>query len=147
VHETVSEVQWNKKSKRVEVALRLDILDEQWIETRFSDDTEEDWRGEFLASRIGFDERDANRADSKASSHPIKWIGRKEEGGHVWWFFEAVCKDGKPPTSIQMRLLFDRDPNYQHRIIVLEKTDTGDRARRSVVLSQKKPKSTLRLVN
>ena len=146
VHETVSEVQWNAKTKRVEVGLRLDVLDEQWIAKQISDGAKEDWHGAFLTSQILFDPTADQRADSKVTGRRIKWIGRKEEGGHVWWFFEAVCEDGIPPTSVQMRLLFDRDPSYQHRIIVLGKTEAGDGARRSVVLSQQKPKSTLQLV-
>ena len=31
VHETVSELEWNAKTGRLEVALRLDALDEQWL--------------------------------------------------------------------------------------------------------------------
>ena len=150
VHETVSEVQWNEQSKRVEVALRLDILDEQWLKKQFGDTADnaadEDWQGKLLATQVLFDPREGKRAESTVSGLAIRWIGRKEEGGHVWWFFEAFSQNGKPPKSIQMRLLFDRDPSYQHRIIVLESTAKGGRARRSVVLNQQKPKSKLQLV-
>ena len=31
VHETVAEVEWNADTNRIEVALRLDALDEQWL--------------------------------------------------------------------------------------------------------------------
>ena len=31
VHETVAEIEWNPKTHRMEVALRLDVLDAQWL--------------------------------------------------------------------------------------------------------------------
>lgn len=153
VHETVCEVQWNAKTKRVEVALRLDSLDEQWIEKHSADDsadadsdgdTNADWRSRFLSSQILFDPTVNKRLKSRVTGRPIKWMGRKEDGGHVWWFFEVICDDGKPPTAIQIRLLFDQDSSYQHRIIMLGQSDKGTQSH-SVVLTERKPKSPLRL--
>ena len=31
VHETIAEIEWNEKTKRFEVAMRLDAIDDQWI--------------------------------------------------------------------------------------------------------------------
>ena len=31
VHETIAEIEWNDETKRLEVALRLDAIDDQWI--------------------------------------------------------------------------------------------------------------------
>lgn len=153
VHETVCEVQWNPKTKRVEVALRLDAMDEQWIEKRNANpnpdtqpDTDTDWHARFLASRIQFDPVRDKRLKSRVTGRPIKWVGRKEDGGHVYWFFEVVCDDGKPPESVQTRLLFDRDSSYQHRIIVLGPEGPEGVKNHSMLLSERKPKAPLRWI-
>ncbi len=36
VHETISEVEWNPVTRRLEVALRLDVMDAQWLGKRVS---------------------------------------------------------------------------------------------------------------
>ena len=143
VHETVCEVQWNSQTSRVEVALRVDALDEQWIAKQTAVDTEADWQGDFLRTQIHFDPVIDGSSKPSLTGRPIKWVGRKEDGGHVWWFFEVVCKDGKPPTSVQSRLLFDRHPGYRHRIVVLGDSEAGNADRDPVVLTERKPKATL----
>jgi hypothetical protein len=149
VHETVCEVQWNAETRRVEVALRVDLLDEQWIVKRFKTgeagvDVDSDWQLRFLRTQIQFDPVSHTAGDGPPSGRPIRWIGRGEDGGHAWWFFEVLCKDGKPPNSVQTRLLFDRDPGYRHHIVVLGDSTEGDAKHPTVVLTEEKPKATLR---
>ncbi|MDV6031842.1 MAG: hypothetical protein F9B45_17475 [Phycisphaera sp. RhM] len=161
VHETVCEIEWNPQTQRVEVALRIDVLDEQWMARSIQADADEDWQGEYLRSKLFFDPQvgQSERAESgaaqpepaeseavKLSGRPIRWVGRKLDGGHVWWFFEVVCKDGRPPTSIQTRLLFDRHRDYQHRIVVLGKPVADDGKRVSILLTEQKPSAALMLV-
>ena len=163
VHETVCEIEWNAESRRVEVALRIDVLDEQWMARSIQADggDDDDWQGEYLRSKLFFDPQvgQDERAKSEAaepgpaasepvklSGRPIRWVGRKLDGGHVWWFFEVVCNDGRPPTSIQTRLLFDRQRDYQHRIVVLGKPVADDGKRVSILLTEQKPSAALMLV-
>lgn len=35
VHETIAEIEWNNESQRLEVAVRLDAIDDQWIRREF----------------------------------------------------------------------------------------------------------------
>ncbi|QDV84398.1 DUF6702 family protein [Planctomycetes bacterium TBK1r] len=156
VHETVCEIEWNAESRRVEVALRIDVLDEQWMARSIQADADEDWQGQYLRSKLFFDPQvgQGERAEPEAakpeavklSGRPIRWVGRKLDGGHVWWFFEVVCQDGQPPTSIQTRLLFDRQRDYQHRIVVLGKPVADDGKRVSILLTDQKPSAALTLV-
>lgn len=153
VHETVCEVEWNAQTNRMEVALRLDVLDEQWIEKQWIErtidkDVEAGWQEEFLRTRLWFDPQSARVKESGSSGsgqkwtgRPIKWVGRKEDGAHVWWFFEVVCDDGKPPQTVRSELLFDRQRNYQHRIVVLGKALAEDGKRPAVLLTAEKPQA------
>ncbi|WP_182870284.1 DUF6702 family protein [Rhodopirellula sp. JC639] len=156
VHETVCEVEWNAETKRVEVALRIDVLDEQWMARSIGAERDDQWRGDYLRSRVFFDPITGKPASGKSASgtfdrpdlggRPIKWLGRKPDGGHAWWFFEVLCEDGVPPTSILSRLLFDRDRNYRHHIVVLGKPAGENGKQVSIVLTEQKPKARLKLV-
>ncbi|QEG00900.1 hypothetical protein Mal15_49760 [Stieleria maiorica] len=151
VHETVCEIEWNAETKRVEVALRIDVLDEQWMARSIGADSDDQWRGNYLRSRVFFDPISDNSVSDNGdmpdpSGRPIKWLGRKPDGGHAWWFFEVVCEDGVPPTSILSRLLFDRDRNYRHHIVVLGRPAGDDGKRVSIVLTEQKPSARLELV-
>ncbi len=42
VHETVTEVQWNFKTHRMEVAVRLAAEDERWIRAKMGPDAKDD---------------------------------------------------------------------------------------------------------
>lgn len=148
VHETFCEVQWNDETKRTEVALRLSIQDEQWIIKHHRDEqpeTEADrksqvpWQQRFLNRQMVFDPVAPNENQSRArathwhaSNAPSRWIGRKEDGGYVWWFFEVSRKDEHPVRKIRSRLLFDLDETYQHRVLVHSTS-------KAVVLTKQEP--------
>lgn len=150
VHETLWEVQWNRTAGTVEVALRLNALDEQWIQKTHNAKQRKDWRADFLAGQIYFDpiKREVTDAKSDRGDYvglPIKWVGRKEEGAHVWWFFEVNAKDGKPPSQVRTRLLFDHERDYQHWLIVLGDRDSPTKRRPAVVLTRQRPQLKLDL--
>ena len=147
IHETVCEVEWNAKTNRVEVALRLDALDEQWIATTIGAEVNGQWQPKYLRSQLVFDPTSDKMGGSKWKGRPLDWVGRKFEGGHVWWFFEVVCEDGRPPTVVQTRLLFDRHQDYQHRLVVLGRAKSDDGKRPSILLTRQKPTSSLKLVD
>ena len=140
VHETVAEIQWNAKTHRMEVALRLDILDEQWLAKTHSQATTksgatQNWHLKYLEQKF--------RVTEPASSgHPLTssyhWIVREQKGPHVWWYFEIEPTDKTKPEWIQQRMLEDREPNYTHRILIL-----GDLGKRSLNLTTRKNKARL----
>jgi hypothetical protein len=148
VHQTVSEMEWNRQTGCVEVALRLDVLDEQWIRRQAKDRNRAGWQAGYLQSRWSFAAGEDSVAEDRWAGKPIRWVGRKQDGGYVWWFFEVVCEDGAPPTSVRTRLLFDREPGYDHRIILLNCVKSSDDEatrddRCSVVLNEAQPQAEL----
>ncbi|MGI9427137.1 MAG: DUF6702 family protein [Bythopirellula sp.] len=136
VHETVSEIEWNTKTSRLEVALRIDVLDEQWLRKKLGGQQEvPQWALGYLRQNFRITERpEKNKPDETT----YRWIGRKPEGSHVWWYFEIEPPDKKRPTWIEQRVLFDREENYTHRILILEKN-----RRRSLDLNSQRPKADL----
>ncbi|SMP74408.1 hypothetical protein SAMN06265222_117124 [Neorhodopirellula lusitana] len=106
--ESLAEIQWNAQTQRIEVALRLRAADEQHfirsvsardVESLMEDgDAFEKLAISILKRRIGF----GNLPDMKKAkqSAPVAaqyhWVGRRTEGGHVWWFFEFESPEGRP---------------------------------------------------
>jgi hypothetical protein len=173
VHATLTEVEWNSKTERLEVGLRLDRLDEQRIAKRLGVKVDDEgggkdvghWRAAFLRDHLWFDPqadgasadgasadgasaRDRDESDNSDtpqdwSGLPIRWVGRQSDGGYVWWFFEVIAEDGQPPSAVRTRLLFDHQPDYEHRIVVLNRSAAVDGKRRSVVLTKQQPQAPL----
>ena len=155
VHETVSEVQWNPETKRLEVALRLDVLDEQWLRRRYANGRDlEQWATEYLAKQFRVDPP-PTAADSSPSSAELPtaardhadastrrdtyhWIGRKQDGARVWWFFEIEPASAKRPAVIEQRVLFESDSRYINQILVL-----GSDPKRSFGLTADQPRGPL----
>ncbi len=50
------------------------------------------------------------------------WVGRDRDGAHVWWYFEIEPSDAKRPEWVDNRLLFDREPDFLHRLLILDHT-------------------------
>lgn len=159
VHETVSEIEWNEETKRLEVALRLDGLDAQWIERQRSAKpgfTPESAAVAYLQQRYRIAESEKQRhadhnptgaAGAKANESGQQdpsiyhWVGSRRNGAHVWWYFEIEPRDGRHPTWIDVSLLFDSDPGYTHRVLLV-----GESPKRSLTLTQKKSRSPLQKV-
>ena len=137
VHETVAEIEWNPETHRLEVALRLDALDEQWLRRRAtkSQPTEDHWELNYVKSRFRTAEPPAeNDIDSIA----YRWLGRDEERGHVWWYFEIEPFDKQPPAWIEHRVLFEKEENQANRVVLL-----GGVPKRTLILTMQRPKAFL----
>ena len=136
VHETVAEIEWNPKSHRVEVALRLDILDEQWLaqqETQIK--AGKNWRLKYVEQKFRVTKAGDGSQPLTSSYH---WVGRQQKGPHVWWFFEIEPTDRSQPEWIQQRMLEEREPNYTHRVLIL-----GVSGKPSLNLTTRKNKARL----
>ena len=144
VHETVAEIQWNPTTRRMEVALRLDILDEQWLARQHSQantktEAVKNWRLKYLEQKFRVTEPTRSGHSPSSSYH---WIGREQKGPHVWWYFEIEPTKKNRPQWIQQRMLEEREPNYTHRILIL-----GDPGKRSLNLTHRKNKARLDQAN
>ncbi len=137
VHETVAEIEWNPETGRLEVALRLDALDEQWLRKRVPQDrqSEGQWELAYLKSRCRIA---APPEENGVDPTTYRWIGRDEERGHVWWYFEIEPGDKQPPTWIEQRVLFEKEQNQANRVVVL-----GGVPKRTLVLTMQRPKAFL----
>ncbi|MDB4749929.1 hypothetical protein OAF83_03395, partial [Rubripirellula sp.] len=124
------------KTGRMEVALRLDVLDAQWLEKQAAKTgTPSNWRLKYLKKKFRLTEPASAGQPLTSSYH---WIGREQKGAHVWWFFEIEPTDGNKPQWIQQSMLDDREPNYTHRILIL-----GKPGKRSLNLTTRKNKARL----
>ncbi|MEM8670787.1 MAG: DUF6702 family protein [Planctomycetota bacterium] len=117
-HESFSEVEWNAETGRLEVALRFDSLDEQWLRRQRKNQTlTSDWPLKYVQSNY----RMAELPDKgKPDSTQYRWVGREEDGPHVWWYFEIEPADGQPPQWLDVRVLFEREKNYTHQFVRLD---------------------------
>ncbi|MEM6471980.1 MAG: hypothetical protein AAF802_20640 [Planctomycetota bacterium] len=154
-HATSAEMQWNEQTRCVEVAWRLDMLDERWLKKQAerrsgADELNDDWPIGVLRRRIWFDPKPrkavGNSVSSSAASgayesKPLRWVGQKEEGAYVWWFFEVVCEEAVPPQGVLTTMLFDRDHSYQHRFVILN--DELEEAKRAFDLTKREPRSAI----
>ena len=137
VHETFAEIEWNRDTRRLEVALRLDVLDEQWLARRAGDPPRSvpEWAIDYLRQRFRVAERpEKDRSDPTT----YRWIGRDEQGAHVWWYFEIEPADGKRPSWIDHRVLLERADTHTNRILILDHQPA-----RSQILTIERPRANL----
>lgn len=96
--ETFVEMQWNATTQRVEIAMRLSILDEQSLAGLHSKAAEPIFEG--IANRLRFgspeelDSSETTREKRKAIRARYHWVGRQAEGAHVWCYLEYA-----PPAN------------------------------------------------
>ena len=161
IHETLAEVEWNPNTGRVEVSLLLDGLDEEWIARHHGrESNQDDWRLQYLRDRfrfslqppaaartdrevdteVGADALDNREARQRPPASTYHWVGRKQEGSHVWWFFEVVIGDRQQPRWITQQTLFERDERYVNRVVIL-----GSKPRRTLAMTRSR--STAELPN
>ena len=148
VHETVSEIEWNSETSRMEVAIRMSALDEQWIQRRLdSSNGVSKWGVNYLGTTFRFDPVDKPSKSNAVSkplgepakpSHRIHWVGREEEGSHVWWYVEIEPLDHKRPRMIEQRMFFERNQGYTNRVVLL-----GQVPRKAITLTIQKSKTKL----
>ena len=119
VHETVTEVEWNVETGRLEVAVRLHALDEQWI--RRQQDREanvEDVAMAYVKKHIRLNVD----ADTTSPSRDVyHWVGREEDGAQVWWYFEVTPANGEEPKSLRQTMLFEHEKSYINRVVYLSR--------------------------
>lgn len=117
-HESFSEVEWNSKTGRLEVALRLDALDEQWLKRQLKNAADnKNWPLEYVQSTYRIAELPKK---NESDSTKYRWVGREEEGPHVWWYFEIEPNDHGLPNWVEVRVLFEREKNYVHQFVRLD---------------------------
>lgn len=139
VHETVTEMEWNPQTRRLEVAMRLDAIDEQWLRKRATrTPTPADpgnWELAYLRRHFRISEPPQK---GKPDATKYRWIGRDEDKGHVWWFFELEPADRDPPQWIEHRVLFEKESNQANRILLL-----GTVPARTLILTMQRPRASL----
>lgn len=113
--ETFAEMQFNAETGRVEVSLRLASLDEQaWIRS-VANQPDPEVAVLVQTLRWGSERELTEWKSDKVATASLRsryhWIGRQDEGAHVWWYFEYEPHDGKPPTNVRCRF-FDQ-PNRE----------------------------------
>ncbi|QDT10576.1 DUF6702 family protein [Planctomycetes bacterium K23_9] len=124
VHETVSELQWNAQTRRVEVALRMSVLDEEWVKRNqgpgIRKENTRTWAVSYLSETFRIDPGSVLESEKpNAKKSVYHWVGRKEEGAHVWWFFEIEPVDKKKPRIISQEMFFSREQGYSNRVLIL----------------------------
>ena len=164
VHETVSEVEWNAQTHALEVSLRMSVLDEQWMVRQYAaaaakvqqskpespksqeakpHTTSQSQRLQqtallYLRSNFRLDPS-ADRTQKNTSSAKYQWVGRQEEGSHVWWFFQIEPADKQQPTDLHQTMFFERGQGYANRILIL-----GQVPKRAATLTIRRPNVNIR---
>lgn len=134
--ETVTELQWDPATKRVECALRLSLVDEQDVlrdyrkrwktaaKTNGLDRFDRSLAQRVLADTVIFETKvpkvDAKNQEDSRKLQPYHVIGRQRDGGHVWWFFEYEVTTPQagyvqPPNSVRIRILDRIASVHTHR--------------------------------
>jgi len=136
VHETLSEVEWNDKSKRLEVALRVHSLDEQWLRKQHSQHrSHSTWATDYVRKHFRISPLPKK---GEKETDKYNWIGRQPDGAHVWWYFEIEGPAKQPPKWIQQTTLLEREDNYTNRVLLLH-----EKPKRSLSLTKKHPCQSL----
>ena len=143
VHETVAEVEWNANTNRMEIALRLDALDEEWLMKSFQAEAEPStFALKHLANRFQVSDQPSFPKEDAITDAVIgrqyHWVGRKADGAYVWWYFEIEPAKPQRPKWIRQRMFFQRDERYTNRVIVLDR-----KPRLAVTLTADKPIASL----
>ena len=120
VHETVTEIEWNAVSGRLEVAIRLDADDERWIREKMNADVEAevgDWALKYLRKRFRVADLSDSTLAGKATVDPTTyhWIGRDREGAYSWWYFEIDAGDQRRPQWCDHQMLWSMHCNDGRR--------------------------------
>ena len=103
--ETFVELQWNETTKRVEIAMRLSILDEQSLAGEHLKAAEPVFEGIVNRLRFGSSEEldsvATDREKRKAMRSRYHWIGRQAEGAHVWCYLEYAPPERESGKAIK----------------------------------------------
>ncbi|WP_443217396.1 DUF6702 family protein [Rhodopirellula sp. P2] len=146
--ETLCELQWNPETERIEIAFRLTLGDEERL-LKEAESTLTKLRARHSASDPKSEVDSQSAAEGKAAlqrkpqqlafgrhmtfanddaclpaatvanAAKYRWVGRREEGIHVWWFAEYMvgsddASEIKPPSHVRCDLFVDRAQNTVH---------------------------------
>ncbi|MFG0264263.1 MAG: hypothetical protein ACF8AM_03815 [Rhodopirellula sp. JB055] len=146
--ETLCELQWNPETERIEIAFRLALGDEERLlkeaeatlkklrAKRSNSDSKsavdsssvdgDESAIEFSPHQLAFGRHmtfandDACVPESTVvNAANYRWVGRREEGIHVWWFAEYVVSADEqakatPPSHVRCDLFVDTARNTVH---------------------------------
>lgn len=125
-HATYTEIDWNDKTSRVEVAMRLDAVDEETLLRSLSKkhdckiaDVSDKMRLAYLVDHFRLEPSDP-RAKSASIAKRYRWVGRELKKAEAWWYFEVESADGKPPSRLSHSVLWDIDDRFVHTIRCLD---------------------------
>ncbi len=137
VHETYTEVEWNRRTNRLEVAMRLGPLDEQRLRGELANKREDSkWVIDYLRQTFRVDKAKTRKdQDGLVTYH---WVGRENKRSHVWWYFEIEPADRQRPNWMEHRVLFDRNDHQLNRVLIL-----GQVPKRALTLTIRQPHASL----
>lgn len=128
-HAALAEVELNRETNSLEVALRIDAVDlEQALrtETKKPVDLDKTEDAEPLIKRYVAKEFRIRAAGKKWQSH--EWIGWELEGRNAWVYFEVPVSKGVTKVEVQFSVLLNHVPRQVNML-----TLTINRQRRSVM--------------
>lgn len=116
-HETLAQIEHNRESHTLEIALRVDAVDleqmvERWLGERI--DLERDPRGE-RSLELWLRERLAARTDRGPA--PLTWLGREFEGAYCWIYAEVEIPRGASRVDLVHLVLFDWHPFPTNHVV------------------------------
>ncbi len=146
-HVSLAEVEWNKKSQSLEVALRvwpgdIESVLRQREGKRIDLDTTskiDDLLTAYLTEKLRFFAGGQKSKDAKPLA--IKWVGKEVNTKEAWLYFEVPFSDPNQTLSIENRLLFELLPDQQNTMIFKQKkkrstlTFHQDKARQAIELA------------
>lgn len=127
-HRSLAEVQWNAKSARYEVALRVDprdldaALSDLHRRTVVLDQMDEAAVGAMLKDYVGKHlklQRPSGDRDQPAQIAPTHWVGFESDdrGKYVWLYFEWAPPEGEAPLWIENRLFVKTEPTHISTVV------------------------------
>jgi hypothetical protein len=123
VHETITEIDWNAETGKLEVAIRLHALDEQWIRRQHDREMSvEDVATAYIKKHVRVNvDADADADTATPLRDEYHWVGREEDGAHVWWYCEIKPENKTEPSSLRQTMLFEHEKNYVNRVVYLSR--------------------------
>ena len=117
-HTSLGEVEWNGKTRRLEVSLRVDAGD---FERALRHMTH---RAVVLEQLADLDELAAKYVGKSLEFHTpagkklaIKWVGSELETRFVWLYFEVIVPDQVDEVRIRNELLCEVDPSQINMVV------------------------------
>lgn len=116
--ETFTEMQWNGQTNRIEISMRLSVLDEQALIQPFGGSVNPTMEAIIRHLRFG-SESDLRKPLMDAESidairKRIRWIGRQDEGAHVWCYLEYEPENMSDGSKVAVKAATQTDSRPTH---------------------------------